>query len=63
MADSPTIPAMPRGHGETPKRTIRVDDELWAAALRVARDRREPLSEVIIRFLRRYVEEHPLDGD
>lgn len=54
---------MPRGHGETPKRTVRVDDELWAAALRVARDRRESLSEVIIRFLRRYVEEHPLDGD
>lgn len=40
-------------------RAIRVEDELWRAAQRVAKDRGESLTAAIVRFLRRYVEDHP----
>jgi len=43
----------------TPNRTIRVPDEVWDAAKRVAADRGETVTEVIIRALVRYVREHP----
>lgn len=46
----------------TPNRTVRVPDELWEAAGRVAEDRGESLAEVIRRALERYVRDHPLDG-
>lgn len=47
----------------TPNRTVRVPDELWQAAMRVAHDRGETVTEVIIRALTRYVREHPGEDD
>lgn len=43
----------------TPIRTVRVPDELWDAAKRVASDSDETVTDVIIRALNRYVREHP----
>jgi hypothetical protein len=40
---------------------VRVPDELWFAAKRVAEDRGESVTAVIIRALERYVRAHPLD--
>lgn len=45
----------------TPSRAVRVPDELWEAAKRVAADRGETVTAVIIRALERYVRQHPLD--
>lgn len=42
----------------TPTRSVRVPDELWQAALRVAKDRDETVTDVIIRALTRYVREY-----
>jgi hypothetical protein len=36
-------------------RTIKVEDELWAAAMRKAEERGDVLSEEIRKFLHRYV--------
>ncbi|HKY58331.1 MAG TPA: hypothetical protein VJL80_09860 [Aeromicrobium sp.] len=47
----------------TPNRTVRVPDEVWDAAKRVAADRGETITSVIIRALERYVRAHPLDED
>lgn len=47
----------------TPNRSVRVPDELWQAALRVAHDRDETVTEVILRALERYVRMHPLDPE
>lgn len=47
----------------TPKHGVRVPDELWRAAKRVACDRGETLTGVIIRALERYVRAHPLPPD
>lgn len=38
---------------------MRVPDELWEAAKRVAADNGESVAEVIRRALERYVREHP----
>lgn len=46
-----------------PVRSIRVSDELWEAAKRVAADRDEHVSGVIRRALERYVRAHPLEQD
>lgn len=46
---------------KTPNRTIRVPDEVWDEARRVAADRGETLTEVIIKALKRYIREHPSD--
>lgn len=43
----------------TPLRSFRVPDELWEAVKRVAADRDETVTDVIIRALVRYVREHP----
>lgn len=48
--------AMP-GRG-TARRSIRVEDELWRAALEVADERGEDLSALIRDYLRRYVRRH-----
>jgi antitoxin component of RelBE/YafQ-DinJ toxin-antitoxin module len=40
---------------KTTLRNVRVDDELWAAALETAAARGENVSEAIRRFLKRYV--------
>lgn len=45
----------------TPNRTVRVSDELWEAAKRVASDRGESVADVIRQALERYVREHPSD--
>ena len=42
---------------------MRVPDDLWQAAKRVAKDRGETLTAVIVRALERYVRQHPLDDD
>lgn len=41
----------------TPKRSIRIDDELWQAATERAKARRESVVDVIRRALLAYVEE------
>jgi Arc/MetJ family transcription regulator len=38
----------------TPRRTIRVADELWAKAVKRAEDRGETVSEAVRKFLERY---------
>ena len=48
-----TIGVMPN-KPKTPLRNIRVDDELWAAAMAAADSRGESLSEAIRKFLKRY---------
>ena len=42
---------------ETKSRNVRVDDELWQAALEKAKRRRETVADVIRRALLAYVEE------
>lgn len=46
-----------------PTRSIRIPDELWDAAKRVASDRGETITDVVIRALQRYVRAHPLEPD
>jgi hypothetical protein len=53
----PRVPNKPA----TPGRHVRVPDELWFAAKRVAADRGETVTAVILRALTRYVRAHPLD--
>lgn len=45
----------------TPTHSVRVPEELWEAALRIASDRGETVSDVIRRALERYVRAHPLE--
>lgn len=45
--------------GKTPLRNLRVDGELWNAALAKARAEGRTLSEVIVAYLRRYVSTPP----
>lgn len=51
---TPTLRTMPN-QPRTPHRTIRVPDELWAAAQEVAAGKGETLSDVLRRSLERYV--------
>lgn len=46
----------------TPHRTVRVPDELWHAAQRIAADRGETVTDVIVRALTRYVRDFGDDG-
>lgn len=39
----------------TPGHSVRVDQDLWDAAMRVAHDRDETVTDVIVRALERYV--------
>jgi predicted HicB family RNase H-like nuclease len=39
----------------TPNHTIRVDDELWRAAMNKAHDQGETLTDVIVRALKAYL--------
>ena len=41
----------------TPNRTMRIPDEEWEPALRIAADRGETVTDVVRRALRRYVRE------
>jgi len=45
--------------GKTPSRNIRVDGELWKAALAKARSENRTLTEVLVTYLRRYVSTPP----
>jgi hypothetical protein len=47
------VPPVPNQEA-TPRRTVRVPDELWEAAKRVAKDRDETLTDVINRALLAY---------
>lgn len=62
MAPGPSVRRVPN-QPATPNRTVRVPDEVWDAAKRVAADRGETITSVIIRALERYVRAHPLDED
>lgn len=39
----------------TPNRTMRIPDEVWQEAQRIAADRGETVTDVVVRALRRYV--------
>lgn len=54
LASLPRVPNQPK----TPKRTIRVPDELWQAAKDAASDNAETVTDVILRALVRYVREN-----
>lgn len=41
----------------TPRRTVRVPDEVWAQVKRIAADRNETITAVVRRALERYVRE------
>lgn len=51
VQDNEPVPA-------TKLRNLRVDEDLWAEAQRIAKDRRETLSAVMKRALVEYVEKH-----
>lgn len=51
----PRVPNQPA----TPKRSVRVEESLWRAVQRIAADRGETVTDVIIRALKRYVRDHP----
>jgi hypothetical protein len=61
MTPRPNVPGVPNQEA-TPRRTVRVSDEVWEAAQRVAADRGETVTDVIVRALIRYVRDHPDDG-
>ena len=48
----PTSSSSTQGH--TPRRTVRVPDEVWDAAKRQAMLRNEDVSKAIVRFLQEY---------
>jgi predicted transcriptional regulator len=52
-----TIRAMPNTPG-TPRRTVRIPDDLWDAAARIAAARDESLSDILRQALERYVKRH-----
>lgn len=41
----------------TPHRTVRIPDEVWNEARRIAHDRGETVTDVVLRALQRYVRE------
>lgn len=51
LRETPEVPV-------TKVRTIRVDDQLWLEAQRIASERRETISAVLKRALMDYVESH-----
>lgn len=59
MSSTPARREVSPNQPATPHRTVRVSDELWQAAQRVAADRGETVTDVIIRALTRYVRDHP----
>ena len=56
MAPVHNVPRVPNKPA-TPNRTVRVPDELWHEARRIAADRGETVTDVVIRALKRYVRE------
>jgi predicted transcriptional regulator len=43
---------------QTPEHSVRIDDELWDAAERIAARRREKVSDIVRRALVEYVDKH-----
>lgn len=43
----------------TPTHSVRVPDDLWDAAKRVAADKGETMTAMVLRLLRREVRDHP----
>lgn len=43
---------------KTPLHSVRVDQDLWEAVQRIASDRDETVTDVIVRALKRYVRDH-----
>lgn len=54
-----TLSAVPNAP-KTPQRTIRIPDDVWAAAKAVAEHRGDNLSEVVRQSLERYIKRNPL---
>lgn len=57
----PSVTASIRDNEDVPVtklRNLRVDEDLWAEAQRIAKERRETLSAVMKRALVEYVEKH-----
>lgn len=57
MCDDPDVPRP--ATGKTPLRNIRVEKELWQAALAKARAEGRTLTDVLVAYLRRYVSTPP----
>ena len=51
---SRVVPNSPK----TPKHGVRVPDDLWQSVKRIAADRGETITDVIIRALKRYVRDY-----
>lgn len=56
---TPVMMTVVPNHGETPRRTVRVPDDVWQPAARKARDNGENVSEVIRRALADYLRDDP----
>lgn len=48
--------------GNTPVRSVRVPDERWEAARRIADERGETMTELVNRLLEREIRHHPGGG-
>ena len=57
MCDDQAVPRP--ATGKTPSRNIRVEKELWQAALAKARAEGRTLTDVLVAYLRRYVSTPP----
>ena len=51
-------PDMPPAKRKTPQRTVSIDDELWEKCLRIAKVRRENMSDVLRRAAVEYAEKY-----
>lgn len=49
--------------GETPVRSVRVPDDRWEAAQRIAEDRGETMTDLINRLLEREIRAYPSPND
>jgi hypothetical protein len=49
------VPRVPPNQPKTPKRSVRVPDELWQAVREKAKRRGETVTDVVIRALKRYL--------
>jgi hypothetical protein len=54
---TPTLAAVPN-QPKTPKRGVRIPDDLWQAVKEKAKDQGETVTDVIIRALKRYLRDY-----
>lgn len=57
MTPSPSLGPVPNQEA-TPRRTVRIPDDLWIAVKRKAADEGVTITDVIVRALTRYVREY-----